>query len=119
MLGFGVLGEDIANLVLDSAWMLDIAGERLPQFERAVLDGYLAGLCDAGWTGDERDVRAAYAAIGALRFGLLAGPVLAQARDEERHATLEARYGRPVPEVIAWRAAVVRRGLELALGCRD
>jgi hypothetical protein len=119
MLGFGVLGEDIANLVLDSAWMLDIAGERLSQFERAVLDSYLAGLRGAGWAGDEGDVRAAYAAIGALRFGLLAGPMLAQSRDEERHAMLEARYGRPIAEVIAWRAAVVRRGLELTAGYRD
>lgn len=116
MLGLGVLGEDLANLVFDSAWMLDIAVERLPGFERAVLEGYLSGLRDAGWTGDDATVRAAYGAIGALRFGLLAAPVLNLARDEAQHATLASRYGRPIAETIALRAAVVRRGLDLAHG---
>jgi hypothetical protein len=88
----------------------------LPGFERAVLEGYLSGLRDAGWTGDATLVYAVYAAIGALRFGLLAAPVLNLALDEARHETLEARYGRPIAATITRRAAVVRRALDLARG---
>ena len=118
MLGVGVLGEDVANLVLDSIWMFDVDAARLPGFERAILRGYLGGLREAGWRGDEATVLAAYAAIGALRFGLLAHQVLRQAHDEKERALLEARHGRPGAEVVARRAAMLRHALSLGAAGR-
>lgn len=114
MLGYGVLGEDVANLVLDSVWMFDAAATRLPTFERAILAGYLDGLREAGWTGDPALVRASYAAIGALRFGLLAEPVLRLAHDETQHGIMEARYDLPIAAIVAQRAALLGHALALA-----
>lgn len=85
--GVGVLGEDPANLVFDSAWMYAVPAADLPVLSRLVLDEYCAGLRDAGWAGDEGAVRASYAAIAALRFGLLARWVLALAAESGARAT--------------------------------
>jgi hypothetical protein len=112
--GEGAIAEDIANLVLDSVWMQLVESAALPAFEQVALDGYLEGLRDAGWTGPAGTMRATYATVGALRFGLLAGQLLAIARDEEQHATLEWKYGRPAAAVIASRAATVGHELVLA-----
>jgi len=46
--GLGTYGEDIANLVLDSVWMLKIDYPMLVEFERLVWDGYLVGLRMSG-----------------------------------------------------------------------
>lgn len=118
MAGHGVLGEDIANLVMDSNWMMPVDSALLPALEHNVVEGYLQGLRDAGWRGDERIVRGSYAAVAALRFGLLAGWLLAQVHDEAGHAQLEARWERPVAAFFTNRAAVVRRSLELAAEAR-
>jgi hypothetical protein len=117
--GIGGLAEDCANLVCDSVWMQTADGQSLPEFERVVLNGYQAGLRDAGWAGDWQEIHAAYAAVAALRFGLLAGRVLAMARDEAGYAELERRYQRPARAVITDRALVVAHALALAAELRE
>ncbi len=67
--GYGVLGEDIINLVLDSVFLLFVNGSSLIPLEKLVLEGYLTGLRSAGWNGDERVVRFTYTALAALHFG--------------------------------------------------
>ena len=49
--GEGAVGEDIANLIVDSFTdgLMDVA--LLPELAEAATDGYLAGLRDGGWTG--------------------------------------------------------------------
>ena len=117
--GIGGLAEDCANLVCDSVWMQTVDGQSLPGFERVVLNGYQAGLRDAGWSGDWQDIRAVYAVVAALRFGLLAGRVLAMARDEAGYAEIERRYQRPARAVITDRALVVAHALALAAELRE
>ena len=74
--GDGAVGEDAANLILDSCsdGLMDVA--LLPQIAAGVTDGYLAGLRDGGWTGSADSVRAAIAACGAAKYSWL-GPAMA------------------------------------------
>jgi hypothetical protein len=116
--GPGAPGEDIANLVLDSVWMQQVGEEHLNSLETLALEGYLEGLWRAGWHGPDQLVRFGYAATAALRFGLLAGAVLDQARRSELHAGMEKRYSRPIGQVLAARAAVVTQSLRLADAAR-
>ncbi|MEH2194952.1 MAG: phosphotransferase [Nostoc sp.] len=112
--GYGVLGEDIINLVLDSIFLLFVDGSSLIPLEKLVLEGYLAGLRSAGWNGDERVVRFNYAAVAALHFGLIAGRLLYLVRNESRYNWLEQRFGRTFDEIIRSRAIAISHALELA-----
>ncbi|QLE39633.1 hypothetical protein FD723_03425 [Nostoc sp. C052] len=112
--GYGVLGEDIVNLVLDSIFLLFVDGSSLIPLEKIVLEGYLAGLRSAGWNGDERVVRFTYSAIAAVHFGLIAGRLLKLVQNESRHSWLEQRFGRSFDEIITSRAIAITHALELA-----
>jgi hypothetical protein len=70
--GEGGLGEDIANLIIDSVadGMIDTA--LLPEIASSVTDGYLAGLRDGGWTGRPDTIRRAIAVSGAAKYSWLA-----------------------------------------------
>jgi hypothetical protein len=93
-------------------------GEHLPALIPLVLDEYCAGLREAGWAGDERAVRAGYAALGALRFGLLSNTVRLLATDPARGAHAVASHGGPLPALVARRLAVVVHALEGADAAR-
>jgi len=117
--GFGALGEDVASMVFDSVWMCDVGVALLRPLSLAAIDGYLAGLRDAGWTGDERVARRNYAAVAGLKFGLLAPRLRRAASSDDQRRTLEHKYGMPADAVIARRAAVCERALELAATILD
>jgi hypothetical protein len=77
--GAGALGEDPANLILDSFadGLMDAA--LLPEVTEGVTDGYLAGLRDGGWAGSGDAVRAAIAACGAAKYSWFAPAVIRNA----------------------------------------
>lgn len=81
--GEGAVGEDIANLIVDSFTdgLMDVA--LLPELAEAAIDGYLAGLRDGGWTGSRDAVRTAVRACGAAKYSWF-GPAMAAraARDD-------------------------------------
>ncbi len=116
--GYGVLGEDLVNFVLDSVFLLFVDGSSLIPLEKLVLEGYLAGLRSAGWNGDEGVVRFTYAAVAALHFGLIAGRLLKLVHNESRHSWLEQRFGRTFDEIITSRAIAITHALELAKEAR-
>jgi Phosphotransferase enzyme family len=66
--GIGALGEDPGNLVVDAILDGFVDPRHAADFERAVWDGYRAGLADAGWTGDEQAVRFAFVATPWLKY---------------------------------------------------
>lgn len=70
--GAGAIGEDLANLVVDSFTdgLMDPA--LLPEVAATATEEYLAGLRDGGWTGPADRVRAAIAACGAAKYSWLA-----------------------------------------------
>jgi len=81
--GEGAVGEDIANLIVDSFTdgLMDIA--LLPELAEAAIGGYLAGLRDGGWAGADDAVRSAIHASGAAKYSWF-GPAMAAraARDD-------------------------------------
>jgi hypothetical protein len=97
-------GEEAGQTVSVAAALFDVAPEALPALDEAVFAGYLAGLREAGWRGEERAVRFAYAAHAALRNAFNA---VGTVRPEE--AQLEAireNHGRTWEELAGARAAV-------------
>jgi hypothetical protein len=89
--GEGAVGEDIANLIVDSFadGLMDVS--LLPELAESVTDRYLEGLRDGGWPGSDDAVRAAIAAIaacGAAKYSWL-GParVGSAARDDLERAS--------------------------------
>jgi hypothetical protein len=74
--GEGALGEDLANLIIDSFTdgLMDIV--LLPELAETAVDAYLAGLRDGGWTGSGDAVRTAVHASGAAKYSWF-GPAMA------------------------------------------
>ncbi|MDQ3553820.1 MAG: aminoglycoside phosphotransferase family protein [Chloroflexota bacterium] len=65
--GHGAVGAEIATLVSASLRKGDFPADRAAELDATVVDAYLAGLRDAGWSGDPRFVRLGYAMSLALR----------------------------------------------------
>ena len=112
--GAGPVGEEIAPLIA-----MRPAGGLEPydpaSLERSVFTGYLRGLREAGWRGDERLVRFGYAATAALRYTFLTvAEMQSEAFDESRYAEVERRRGRPIEVVMGRQAALVSYLLGLA-----
>lgn len=70
--GVGAVGEDAANLVPDCVWDGFLPVDALPTLAERVWTGYLGGLREAGWTGDERLARLGFTAGGAAKYAWLA-----------------------------------------------
>lgn len=81
--GEGTVGEDIANLILDSFTDGLMDTDLLPELTEAAVEGYLDGLRDGGWSGSADAVRAAIRACGAAKYSWF-GPAMATraARDD-------------------------------------
>jgi hypothetical protein len=99
--GIAAVGEEAVALVASSSAFGDAPGMSLDDLDDAVFPAYIAGLRDAGWTGDERLARLGYAgslvmryALGTLRAGL---PMVAT---EELHPILERNFGMPLATII-------------------
>jgi hypothetical protein len=99
--GIAAVGEDLAPLVAGSLCMGDAAAADGVRLEAVAFTGYMDGLLEAGWRGNAADVRLAYCAASALRYGLwgawLAGKL---AREEDGHAVVSAFFARPVDAVV-------------------
>jgi hypothetical protein len=88
-------------LVTVSLQYLDVDIDEADAFERSVVDGYLEGLREAGWSGDEEDVRLGYRIAACLFMGLGATGVWFRglAADEANEAMTERIIGRPLDAV--------------------
>jgi thiamine kinase-like enzyme len=81
--GDGAVGEDVANLIVDSFTdgLMDVA--LLPELAERATDGYIHGLRDGGWSGSADSVRTAIAACGAAKYSWFAPAYITRAiRDE-------------------------------------
>lgn len=101
--GRGALGEDAAGLVGATLWQLLIDPTEAVALEDRVLRGYLAGLRDAGWHGDQADVRFGYVTTLALRFAPLIGWWAGELDRADKADWFERKFGRPPPRLAeAW-----------------
>lgn len=80
--GEGAVGEDVGNLVPDSVFDLFVPAEQLPVLDREVFGGYVSGLREGGWEGDERLVRLGMCA-SAVKYEWL-GPLMLWRAHEAR-----------------------------------
>lgn len=58
--GLGALASDIGFLVASSMFFIELDPNDAEALEAAVMEGYLAGLAEAGWQGDSRLLRLGY-----------------------------------------------------------
>lgn len=74
--GDGGIGEDPANLIVDSFTdgLMDPA--LLPELSEAVMDSYVEGLGDGGWTGSGDDVRRWIMLFGVTKYSWFAPALL-------------------------------------------
>jgi hypothetical protein len=99
--GNAALGEELAPLVL---WRVSA----IPEFENQMrfyelcLQGYLAGLADAGYTADAQQVRFASLATIFYRYfyGVSFSEFWNSARDEANHPVLASRVGVPAIDIL-------------------
>ena len=99
------VGEEIGQTLSTASAFYDVEPADLPALEEALFEGYLAGLRDASWRGDERQVRFAFITHAALRNAF--NVVGATVPDEARRAAAQQNYGRSWEE-LAERRAVLR-----------
>lgn len=70
MAGLGVLGEELVPLFAATLSFVAVPLEQIPELDALIFAGYVAGLRDAGWAGDERWVRFGFTASAALKAGV-------------------------------------------------
>ena len=97
-MGTGALGEELAALVAGSVNLLDADVGDLEALDRIAFQGYVAGARDAGWTGDQREIRYAYAAASAMRFAL---PPVIDLLDEASDPWVEQVMAHPMDKIVA------------------
>jgi hypothetical protein len=93
-------GEEIAPLVAGSLNFLDFDSARTHELDQAVFENYLDGLRSAGWHGDPRLVRFAYAAGSVLKFSIGVFGIAYMVADEKQQPLLEKMFGHPVKELV-------------------
>jgi len=79
-----------------------------------VIGAFLEGLREAGWQGDARGARFAYAATSPLTYSIGYLFVIDSLLDVGWQAQSEQTWGRSAEEVLDWWASRIRFSLELA-----
>ena len=99
--GTGAIGEEIVPLVVATVVCGDVPWAQAAELERLVFEGYLAGLRDAGWHGDPRQVRFGYTAASALHYSFVGlQTLLSLAFDEVARAQWEQGFGVPARDMM-------------------
>lgn len=111
--GVGGLTHDLDQLTLDPVWMQVRPDASLDALETAVLDGYVAGLHEAGCDVAAEQVRRWYAATAAARYAWLLGGQPTLAANPAELTAQERRLGRPFADIVAAKARVIRRAIDL------
>ncbi len=107
--GIASVGEDLAPLVGASIGFYAVMPADALKLERIALDGYLAGLSDAGWQGNPDLVRFGYAATLYWRyvFGGFVGEMVPWMLDERYHAAIEQATGSTMEEGADYTALLI------------
>jgi hypothetical protein len=97
-IGYGAFGADIATLVFGTIRRGLFPADDVDALDRAVFDGYLAGLRAVGWSGRAESVRLGFAAAIALRWfqlhgvlHMLTNPAIRPFRGTRQESPEEAR----------------------------
>jgi hypothetical protein len=99
--GPGAIGADIGELVATSMYLFEIDPTDAEALEATVFDAYLAGLHEAGWSGDSRLARLGYTSSVGFWMGASLPGWAALIFGEGSTIDATAMYGRPAEEVLA------------------
>jgi aminoglycoside/choline kinase family phosphotransferase len=108
--GIAAIGKELAWLVWASYFMFEVDPTEIDRLEAATFQQYVAGLRDAEWRGDQREVRIGYALGSAFRNATALG--LDMVLDAEQRSSIEQVSGRPLEECLDRWADVNHRALD-------
>lgn len=117
--GDGALGSDLAQLIATTIHFFEVEPTQARELEAKVLDSYLAGLHEAGWSGDPRQVRLAYLMSASLWIGATLPGWVAILLPEGSGTNVQATFGRPADAVLAGWLTLTEYVLECADEARD
>jgi hypothetical protein len=109
--GIGAVGEDLTSLFCATLAYAEVDMADARELDKLVFEGYLAGLGDAGWTGDPRLARLGFTAASAMIFGLGYSAFMIP---ESFFPALEDTFGMPMAALISLWAMWRRTTLDLA-----
>ena len=100
--GIGAVGADLAPLVIGSLMLFEVVDAAPWDLVETAVAGYLVGLWEAGWSGDEGVVRLGFLATAALLYTVCsAGFMVGLLGDPSRHPAFERSLGRPLGDAVA------------------
>ena len=117
--GSAALGEEIVPLVAGSVNFLEFDSAQIQVLDQIVFDSYLEGLRSAGWRGDPRLVRFAYAAGSVLKFSVGVYGVAFMVANESQQPVLQQIFGHPVEELVDVWGRTLRFLTKLASEARE
>jgi hypothetical protein len=117
--GSAAPGEEIAPLVAGSLNFLECDSAQAYQLDQIVFDAYLEGLRFAGWRGDLRAVRFAYAVASILKFSVGVSGVAFMVADENQQPILEQMFGHPLEELVDVWGSTMRMLIQLSGEARE
>jgi hypothetical protein len=114
-LGPQAVGTDAATLVAQSVlWARDREPDDLLVLSRLCYEGYLTGLREMGWRGDDRLVRLGYTATLSLRFVAMAGAIVVTLASADERPQWEAAFGMTLETILDRHAAMQPFLLDMA-----
>lgn len=112
--GWGPVGADLSHLLSQTVHFFGMDPGELQALDATLFDAYLDGARAAGWHGDPRHVRFAYAAASAVRLIVRAGTALRVASHPASREAFARAAHRPFPELAARFARVLPHYLAVA-----
>lgn len=114
LLGRAPPGQEIAVFVTGARCWLMLDPDDAAALGELAFGSYVDGLREAGWVGDEADVRFAYAASAALWAGIPAPLWLSWFTQPARRPWLERKFGMPLEEAAEPFGLFIGSALDLA-----
>jgi hypothetical protein len=103
--GPGKVGQEIAIMTAIGLQFMEVAASEARELDHAVFEGYIDGLCDAGWQGDRQLVRFGYAVTAALTLGVAGAVGFTDLMQSRGSGPFEAMIGCPIEDIMAqWTA---------------
>jgi hypothetical protein len=98
--GYGPLGADLNPLMNASVAFFDVDIAEAQRFEDIIFEGYLTGLRDVGWNGNQQDIRLGYTA-SCVRYALgTLGPVLMMILNQNSRLQAEQAFGCSIEDLL-------------------
>ena len=107
--GYGARGEELAAFVGATLLLDHVPLEIAAELEEVALKGYLGGLRNGGWQGDEQVIKRVYRLTMALRYAPISlASMLRTATQPEIAISWEKKSGRPLSALLSHRAQLIR-----------